>query len=101
MPVQQRPSVAATTLRPEIDDAARHVFPGRQPLRHPLMDRVYHADDPGVDARHLVNMDDRLDPDHMHDTLDALHMFGAIDVAIARDVLVHLLGLVGVGGWDW
>ena len=65
-------SSIAAALRPEIDDAARHVMPGRQHLRHVPMDRVHHADEPGVDARHLANVDDRLDPGHMDDRLDAL-----------------------------
>ena len=54
-------AVGAAALGPEIDGAARRVGPGRQDLRHAVVDRMNHADEFGVDARHVVNVDDRLD----------------------------------------
>jgi tRNA C32,U32 (ribose-2'-O)-methylase TrmJ len=57
---------------------------------------VHHADKFGVDALHIVDVDDRLDLGHMHVALDALHILGAIHVAMTLDVLVHLLGTGGV-----
>jgi len=54
-----------------------------------------------VDPLHDVYVDNRLNPIHMHDAVNAGHVPGAPHVAITRDVFVHVVSLVDVAGGDW
>jgi hypothetical protein len=56
------------------------------------MNRDHDADNSGVDARHVVNVQDRLDPGHVHITFIALDVLGAINVSIVPNVLMNIPG---------
>ena len=93
-------AVGASTYRLEIDGPRRHVRYGPQHVRMAFMARYDHADDFGVDPRHLVKVDDGLDPGHMHDALDALDELVAPHVAITMEVLMLVDGVAVVFGRD-
>src|SRR5947209_14839934 len=80
--------------------ADRHVFYRPQPHCSMLIAVVHDTDDLGVDAVHLVDVDDRLIPGHIHNAVNPLHVLGAPRVVVTRDVFVYPLGLVVICGRD-